>query len=113
MKSKSVTTYSSAQIDAGQFGAVFHPVTGEKLADLQYDAGRSQFFTHDHSPKTGVAWGGVTTAFPQKKSYRPRIGDGRGRGRATGELFHEHWCFDPFNGKPLKASDGRKLWEQD
>ena len=106
-----MVTYAVDQIDQGAFGAVFHPVTGERLSDLQYDQGRGQFFANDHSPKTGLAWGGVTMEFPQEKRYLPRIGDGRDR--ATGELYHEHWRFDPFTGQPLRPVSPRGLWEQE
>lgn len=108
---ETVVTYGANQIDQGAFGAVCHPVTGERLMGLQYDAGRCQFFTDDHSPQTGLAWGGVTMEFPQKKRYLPRIGDGADW---VGEVrYPSHWRFDPFTGQPLQPVSPHGLWEQE
>ncbi len=89
-------TYTSEQIDAGQFGAKFHPVTGFELERLHYHRERRVFYSMS----------GCTT-----NTYWPRIGDGTDR--CTGNLYHDHWQFDPFTGQPLSGALVRGLWEQD
>ena len=105
-----IVSYTSEQIDEGKFGAEFYPVTGESLADLQYNRARQQFFGKDHRSEQGVGWC-VTVELEPKRAYRPRIGDGSDR--KTGELFHEHWRFDPFTGQALEQGSGTPLWKQD
>lgn len=100
-------SYTSEQIDAGQFGAMCHPVTGEPLTLLTYDPEEHKFYKW----VCGETGWGMQSCAPRRQ-YLPRIGDGRPR--CAGKLFtHMHWKFDPFTGhslEPRRSSGG--LWEQ-
>lgn len=103
-----VVSYTSAQIDAGEFGAKFHPVTGDRLSGLMYDPTKRRFYkcVRGATARNLLRWR------ERRRRYLPRIGDGRPR--RAGRLFtHMHWKFDPFTGhslEPRRSSGG--LWEQ-
>ena len=89
-------SFSAAQIDEGQFGAVFHPVTGERLSDLQYSKIERRFYTSQSTAQRRVRECGY-----ESRLLRPRIGDGNPR--FVHNLIHAHWIYDPFSGRRISG----------
>ena len=92
--------YSSEAIDRGEFGALYHPATGQKLSHLHLkkDPAFSHFVFVEPVSET-AGWGGIS-ASERKDRQLPRIGNGMSHRKEDFPL--PHWRYNHQTGAKLR-----------
>lgn len=93
--------YTAKQLNRGE-AMTFHPISGFKLADLEFDVFGKRFYRSTPHPMRG-SWGD----WPDLCEYFLAITGGKKR-YEVGEHYPSHWKFDPFTGQRLPPKPKRE-----